>query len=379
MALGLAGCATSPKPAPYVPTGDPLVDGLAQLERCPERDRVLWQYQTALAALRAGQADLAKSLLDEALARVQAIYTPDSSARRSRGYFAKESKKTFLGEPYERAMAYYYRGILYWMEGEPDNARACFRSAQLMDSDTEERSYAGDYVICDYLDGYVTERLGGDGREALVRARKSARQGRPPDYDPNHNVLVFAETGHGPTKYATGPYHEQLRFRAGSSAPVGVTLRTGGHLWRLEPWDDLSFQATTRGGRVMDHVLANKAVFKSATSTAGDIAIVSGAIMASERNRNSSVDEVGVGLIIAGALSKLVSAATTPEADTRAWKSLPQFLYFGSLALGAGEHAIEVEFLDSKGQSLADLRRTFTLTLAAPGQEAVVFLSDQTR
>jgi hypothetical protein len=30
----------------------------------------------------------------------------------------------FIGEPYERAMAYYYRGLLYWRDGEIDNARA---------------------------------------------------------------------------------------------------------------------------------------------------------------------------------------------------------------------------------------------------------------
>ena len=43
----------------------------------------------------------------------------DKSARKARGYFHEESSKGFRGEPYERVMAYYYRGILYWMDGEP--------------------------------------------------------------------------------------------------------------------------------------------------------------------------------------------------------------------------------------------------------------------
>jgi tetratricopeptide (TPR) repeat protein len=379
LALGLTACATSPKPSDYVPTGDAVVDGSAMLDRCPERDRVLWQYRTGLAALRAGERETAKAMLDAALMRIQSIYAPDATARRSRRYFVKESKKTFLGEPYERAMAYYYRGILYWMDGEPDNARACFRSAQLMDSDTEDRSYAGDYVLCDYLDGLATERLGGDGSEALARARGAVRQGELPDYDVRCNVLFFAETGRGPTKYATGSYGEQLRFRAGHSAAVRIRLQAGERVWTLEPWDDLTFQATTRGGRVMDHVLANKAVFKGATDAAGNVAIVTGAILATERDRNSAVDEVGVGLMIAGALSKLVSAATTPEADTRDWDNLPQFLYFGSVALGPGKHEIQAEFMDAAGRPLAEASRTFTLELAQPDQEAVVFLSDRTR
>ena len=36
--------------------------------------------------------------------------------------FHPESSKVFIGEPYERAMAYYYRAILYWRDGQPDNA-----------------------------------------------------------------------------------------------------------------------------------------------------------------------------------------------------------------------------------------------------------------
>ena len=43
----------------------------------------------------------------------------DKSAKKARSYFSEESKKIFQGEPYERVMAYYYRGILYWMDGEP--------------------------------------------------------------------------------------------------------------------------------------------------------------------------------------------------------------------------------------------------------------------
>ena len=62
-------------------------------------------------------------------------------------------KKTFIGEPYERSMAYFYRGVIYWMDGELDNARACFKSAEFEDSDAENEEYTGDWVLPDYLDG----------------------------------------------------------------------------------------------------------------------------------------------------------------------------------------------------------------------------------
>ena len=56
-------------------------------------------------------------------------------------------------------MAYYYRAILYWMDGEPDNARACFRTGQLLDSDAENKTYVGDYALLDYLDGLASVKL----------------------------------------------------------------------------------------------------------------------------------------------------------------------------------------------------------------------------
>src|ERR1051325_4187510 len=162
----LAGCASESHSLQHL-TGDPLVDAPYAIEHGPARDQVLWQYRAGLAALRRGQHDLARRYFDDAIARISNIFGKDESASKARGYFAAEARKTFIGEPYERAMAYFYRGILYWQDGEPDNARACFRSGQLMDSDTEEKSFAGDYVLFDYLDGYITARLPGDGSDAI--------------------------------------------------------------------------------------------------------------------------------------------------------------------------------------------------------------------
>src|SRR6266511_5047442 len=307
--LVLSGCASTQSTATWPHSGDPLVDGKAAIEQGPKRDRVLWQYRTAATAMRRGQFELAKQLLDDALLTLGGIYGADKDARKARGYFSPESKKTFIGEPYERVMAYYYRGILYWVDGELDNARACFRSGEIMDSDAENKSYSSDYVLLDYLDGLTTAKLGGDGSDALKRAEANARMAKPPPPDARANVLFFVEFGNGPAKYATGQYAEELRFRPGYSAVRAVRLEVDGQTVRAEPNDDLTFQATTRGGRVMDHILANKAVFKSATDTAGNAAIISGAILATQQGRHSVADEVGVGLLAAGVVSKIFAAA----------------------------------------------------------------------
>src|SRR5262249_9558463 len=212
-------------------------------------------YRTSVAAMRQGQFDVAKRYLDSALTRVQGVFGPDSDARKARSYFHGEAKKTFIGEPYERVMAYYYRGILYWMDGEPDNARACFRSGQLEDSQTEDEQYSSDYVLLDYLDGLASVKLNGDGSDAFRRSQDlSKHSAKPPKYDAQANVLFFVEFGPGPRKYATGQYDEELRFQVPSSPVRSAEIKVDGQTFHVEPYDDLGFQATTRGGRVMDHI-----------------------------------------------------------------------------------------------------------------------------
>src|SRR3954463_9261918 len=175
-----AGCATEPHQT--VATSN--VAGPASV---PKKDRVLWEYRNGLSAMRKGDFATAKQLFDDAILTISGIYGKDESARKSRNYFNEEAKKNFLGEPYERVMAYWYRGIMYWMDGEPDNARACFKSAQLMDSDAENKEYAADYATLEYLDGYASVKLNGDGSDGLQRAQKLSKIGQLPPYDKDAN------------------------------------------------------------------------------------------------------------------------------------------------------------------------------------------------
>ncbi|MHB8521108.1 MAG: hypothetical protein ACYDH9_10160 [Limisphaerales bacterium] len=368
----VSGCAT-PKPSPSTThTGDPVVDDQAELERAPRRDRVLWEYRTAAAAMRQGRYDEAKRQLDDALASLGGIITSDRNAKQARSLFHQEAKKTFLGEPYERVMAYYYRGILYWMDGEPDNARACFRSGEMEDSDTENKQYAGDYVLLDYLDGLATAKLGGDGSDAFKRAQTRSKFQLPP-YDPKANVLFFVDFGHGPTKYATGEYREELRFQPGRSEALAALVKLDDQTARAEPYDDLNYQATTRGGRVMDHILANKAVFKKTTDVAGDVGLIGGLVLA----QNRQTQDVGLGLAAAGLVSKIFSAITTPVADTRSWDNLPLYLGFSALRVPVGQHTATVEFLDAAGRPIANRTRTITVNVSTLDKDTVVFVSDQ--
>jgi hypothetical protein len=366
-----AGCAsTHPSPG-WVRTGDPVTDGRAAIAGAPEKDRVLWQCRTALELMRRSQFAEARSLLDDALLSIGSNSAGDREAKKARSLFSSESRKPFRGEPYEQVMAYYYRGLIYWFDGEPDNARACFRNAQLRDSDTENRQYSSDYVLLEYLEGLATTKLGGDGSDAFNRA-VAIRQPAPTPLNPVSNTLFFVEFGRGPSKYASGEYAEELRIRAGKSSAQSVSITVENQSLNLAPYDNLSFQATTRGGRLMDHILENKAVFKSGSDSLGNAALLSGAVVASNRN----TQEVGLGLLAFGLAAKIVSAATTPSADIRCWDNLPENLTFGSLMLPPGRHSATIDFLDAQGNPIASLKKIATIDVVQ-GRDTVVFVSDQ--
>ena len=101
------------------------------------------------------------------------------------------------------------------------------------------------------------------------------------------------------------------------------------------------------------------------------------AILASQQGRHSAADEVGLGLLAAGVVSKIFSAVTTPAADTRAWDNLPQYLSFASMRLPEGAHSVTVEFLDAGGSPLANLTRTVAINVSDPARDTVIFVSDK--
>jgi len=396
LALLLGGCATATGPDSRRGAGSSATDsargGTAADRRgqsMADRDRVLFDYRMAATAMRAGDDQLAKEKLDDAILRIGGIITNDTEAARARGLFTAESSKPFIGEPYERVMAYYYRGILYWRDGQPDNARACFRSGQVIDSAPGQQGFEADYVLLDYLDGLASAKLNADGGDAFRRAQQRFGETKTlPPYNEAGNVLVFAEFGYGPRKYAAGENGEQLRFYVDDSPTFSARLLLDGGkmIVPLPAYDDLGFQASTRGGRVMDHILGNKASFKTSTNVAGDVALA-GAVIASDQARrrdrrgrdgdDATIAAVGLGLL--GVIGKVASAATQTAADTRQWDNLPQRLSFAAINLPPGEHRGRLEFLDRAGNVLQRRSQPITLSVAPDGSDTVVFLSELKR
>jgi hypothetical protein len=351
--------------------GDLVTAGHRQIAKAPAHDKNRWRLITAVHALKLGRHSEARALLTTAMPSAGQILQANVRTRLAQSTFSPENVKGFHGESHERAMGWFYHGMFYWMDGEPDNARACFRTAQLMDALAAQPEHRADWVLLDYLDGYITTKLSRDGSDARTRAQANAGDTALPPYNTKANVMIFLQFGFGPMKKTGGDVGEKIVYNGGHSQARSASITVGGRPVIAPIFDNLTFQASTRGDRAMDAILAKKATIKKAGDLVGDIGVTGGAILASQ----PETEGAGVALLSAGLVGKIVGGSAEPRADTRTWTNLPQHLSFAALQLPTGTHTAVIEFLDANGIALPDRQKNVSVTVQT-GRDTVVFVAD---
>jgi hypothetical protein len=351
--------------------GDLVAAGHRQIAKAPAHDKNRWRLITAVHALKLGRHSEARALLTTAMPSAGQILQANARTRLAQSTFSPENVKGFHGESHERAMGWFYHGMFYWMDGEPDNARACFRTAQLMDALAAQPEHRADWVLLDYLDGYITTKLSRDGSDARTRAQANAGDTALPPYNTKANVMIFLQFGFGPMKKTGGDVGEKIVYNGGRSQARSASITVGGRPVIAPIFDNLTFQASTRGDRAMDAILAKKATIKKAGDLVGDIGVTGGAILASQ----PETEGAGVALLSAGLVGKIVGGSAEPRADTRTWTNLPQHLSFAALQLPTGTHTAVIEFLDANGIALPDRQKNVSVTVQT-GRDTVVFVAD---
>jgi len=298
-----------------------------------EQNAVLNFSRLGLLAMEFGYYGDAEKAFDGALDRIERFYGKDKQAEKATSLTRKEVNKDFKGEPYERAMAYYYRGILYLRKGDYDNARASFKAAEYQDTVSDDETYQSDFALLTYLQGWAS-MCAGDGSqasEAFELAAKVEPKLKAPG--PKDNLLVLAELGNGPVKATEGQYGEKLVFREGTGYNENgaiVTLGSGNSVraWPLTPAASVYTQAATRGGRAIDGILNGKAQFKQGLETTSQLASTVGASMVQQFGGNALYAQG------AGALIGMFSKTVRPAADVRMWDSLPASVLVGTTNWG---------------------------------------------
>jgi tetratricopeptide (TPR) repeat protein len=111
-------------------------------------------------ALQIGHLEIAKKCFDNALNYIEAVFADNEKAKKARSLWYEEGMKDFKGEPYERVMAYYYRGLLYLIDKDYENARACFKAGIIQDAFAEENQNRCDFALLLFLEAYSCLKLG---------------------------------------------------------------------------------------------------------------------------------------------------------------------------------------------------------------------------
>jgi tetratricopeptide (TPR) repeat protein len=346
----LQGCASSVSLAPP-PLPDKLPDFIAtqpadlqsnvtQLYAEGERNSVLNFDRLGVAALAAGQATLAAKAFDQAIIRIQSVRSGGKDIDVAKSKFGTESSKDFKGEPYEKAMAYYYRGIAYLHAGDFSNAAASFAQVNVEDSVAESETYQADYASAKLLQAWALHCTGEESTSADLYRQALEMRPELKSVDYQQPSLVIVETGQGPRKLGTGQYHERLTWTDGGGDAGGLVLTAGGvPVGDAVKSESLYYQASTRGGRPVEYLLAGKASFRDGAKTAADAGnllaqagLINANVQAQSGHFQSSINSSYFSLAstLFSAVSRAVEHSTTPAADTRAWDSLPGSLWLAT-------------------------------------------------
>lgn len=328
------------------------------------RNEVLNLMEIGAQHFHEGRYDEAERAFDVVIAEIESVYADNDAARRARSLWYEEAEKDFKGEPYERAMAFYYRGLLFLRSGDFDNARASFISGLIQDAFAEEEQYSADFALFLYLAGWAALQMGSP--DLAEEHFNELRAFRPDFIEPaaEHNVLAILETGTSPRKLADGVGHYELVYRRGRGFEEDrAALTYNGTTLPAYPMEDIFFQASTRGGREVDRIIDGQVQFKRSTESFGTTL--------SSVSANSTVQALGgaaggsmpgvlggLTAISVGAMS--LSAQANPRADTRYWQRLPDTVHVVTFRADPdkSEQVVSAHFLNNSGRIFPELERT---------------------
>lgn len=329
-----------------------------------ERNATLNFQRIGMTALSIGDIDIAEKAFEGAVFRIELIYADNPEAQKAKSLWTAEKIKDFKGEPYERAMAYFYRGLVYAAKADFQNARAMFKQADYQDTVAESEKYAGDFGLMPYMAGWASycdgdTRMAKDFLEQAIKG-DAAYTGVAVDKP----VLVLMESGRAPFKYGAGKAKEIIKWQA-YEAPLEVakkactdnTAKSCGVSTFIKG-ADIGFQATTRGGRPIDGILGGKAAFKEGAEGVASFASTMGNVGMQTALATGNNDAAGLGLLgmFAGLVAQGVAQSTQAQADVREWEQLPANIWLGTGASKSSQKnfSVAVEVAGNPSQFSAE-------------------------
>jgi tetratricopeptide (TPR) repeat protein len=348
----------------------------ARLQSGGRRDEVLNRMELATSELYLGDLPQAASHLDAALDLIEAVWANSEQAAKARSLWHNEGEKDFKGEPYERLMVYYYRGLIYLANDDFENAAVLFKGGLAQDGFAEEAQNRANFAILMFLEGWADQCRGNAHDAAEHYAEAQSFRPDLPIPKPGDRVLTVLETGRSPRKVADGMGHGELKFRRGRNfTEVRARLANDESAFDLYPLEDIFLKASTRGGRPVDAIIHGKVVFRQDADVSGSVlsdASRTALLGASVANTVKMMPGAGAGIAINGSalngaalgqigaavgvvsiVTMAMAANTGTQADIRYWGGLPDAVHVMTAANipGATSRAV---YLDAQRGPLTD-------------------------
>lgn len=326
-----------------------------------KRNEVLYYMEKGKIAFDQQEYDKAAQYIDKAIAGIELVYSHHPDAVKARQLMNEEKYKPFKGETYERAMAYYYRGLLDLMVNDYENARASFESGLLQDSMGQNRDFLQDFSTLEYLSGWAGRCAGFDdlSKQSFARAEKlNPALKAPPE---SKKTLIIGESGTVPFKYYNDDMGGELRYWQHPLDLMAMGQMKYGKS-QLPVSEELYYQARTRGARLADQIAYAKANTKNLAASIGSstqnlagiaMAIVNITHLIPGLNLISlSLMGVGsAGIAATAAVSEFTDAIGT-GVDIRQWKTLPNRIFIASSGNTAPKTLKYISFVDQYNQPL---------------------------
>jgi tetratricopeptide (TPR) repeat protein len=256
-----------------------------------------------------------------------------------------ERAKTFKGEPYERAIAYFSRGMCRFNLGDYSGALAAFRSSLASDAETrnKDRRFLEDFTISQFMAALCYQRLGEpDNAEAMLTIARTNAPNNPflKAESLKHNFVAILGIGDGPfkikaRKYMTGLNPEKKVELVVDEGPPGQPAEV----------TDLLAQAKSQQRGAADNARAARKAGKFVLSV----------ILTAATGVNVNIEDYD---------------------DIRSWNGLPLKLYVFTADVPPGTHTIQLKCYDEKGKDLERYSQVWFDVPVSASPGPVLFLRD---
>lgn len=334
----------------------------------------LYRLNSIPCLILSGRKDEAHQMMQELRVDLEELYDPESE-KKALSKWHGEVNKVFKGTSHEMAAFYALMSLSFAERGEFEDAWRCVQNGLLHDTDAKEDKFQSDDALLLYLGAVYADRLGETDSAAQCRKRLrdslASRGITAADLEKHPqspyaallkedalapNAFLVFWSGTPPQFGRAGKYGETRTTLVGAESTADfltVSVDGGKEMIVPEKVGDVNFQATTRGGRMMDNILADKADFKQDMKNFQEVSLgLSGICFAAAAATFSTSKErliisgafaaAGVTFLVLDGVFYCFYDKTDPRADIRAWKTLPGQLNILPLRLTPGKHEIVV-------------------------------------